>query len=365
MTLVVPTALVALMLWWHRVERPACRWLALFLLAFCLDTVPQIIGFAGAYQVWPWLTFAPFSYQLFFGPLVYLHAYTLMVKTPLGWRWWLLAPGVVQTLYYIWAFLFLGDYRAKWAYTEAFHEPWIMPIQIGLAVIFALACAVASGRLLRRYRRFLSTTQSVYEELDPSWVWRFLTALSIALIVWVGFEIANQLYGPLSYRSRYPMFVVIAGLLLWMGLAALSRIRTPYIALARLPDPSSAPAERDWAQEGARLRDMVIAKQWHLEPRLSLRDLASRAGTNDTYVSRAINQGLGLNFNTLINEARIGTAKALMQANADARVLDIAQQAGFNSKATFNRVFRALCGMTPTAWRKRVATANVSNSVNS
>ena len=82
--LVAPAALVALKLFWHPVERTACRWLAVFLLAFCLDTVPQIIGFAGAYSVWPWLTFAPFNFQPFFGPLVFLHAHALMRKTPPG-----------------------------------------------------------------------------------------------------------------------------------------------------------------------------------------------------------------------------------------------------------------------------------------
>ena len=232
------------------------------------------------------------------------------------------------------------------------------------ALLLAVSCAVATGLLLRRYRRFLRATQSVYEELDPSWLSHFLIAISVVLLVWLGFEAADQWFGPLSYRARYPMFLMIGAVLLYLGLAALSRIRVPFVPLGRMPGPTAQSTEPDWRAQGARLQRLVVDEQWHLEPRLSLRDLATRAGTNDTYVSRAINQGLGLNFNTLINEARIETAKSLMRAEPDARLLDIAQLAGFNSKATFDRVFRSLCGETPSAWRRRTAASEVSNSVN-
>jgi AraC-like DNA-binding protein len=354
--LVAPTALIALRLMTQQIEVAACRWLGLFLLAFCLDTVPQIIGFAGAYDVWPWLTFAPLSYQVFFGPLIYLHAYALMRKTPLGWRWWLLAPGAIQFLYYSWAFLFLGDYRAKWRFTEAFHLPYVMPVQISVSIGLALVCGVATVVLVSRYRRYLRETQSIAAELDPSWLTRFLGAVLMAMLFWLGYEIVDIWAGPLSYRARFPMFLLIGVMLLWMGIEALARLRTPFVALGEPDDaPVTTPPETsapDWQTVGQELRQAMVQRQWHLEPRLTLRDVASRVGTNETYVSRALNQGLGLNFNQMVNDARIDTAKRLMNEAPDRRILDIALAAGFNSKATFNRVFRDRCGTTPSAWRR-------------
>ncbi|MFK8013835.1 MAG: helix-turn-helix transcriptional regulator [Gammaproteobacteria bacterium] len=358
--LIGPTVLVAAMLWWRTIERPACRWLAAFLIAFCLDTVPQIIGFAGAYDAWPWLTFAPFNYQPLFGPLMYLHAHTLMRKTPIGRRWWLLAPGALQVLYDLWAFTTLGDYRAKWAYTAAVHDPYIAPLQMAVSIALALGCAVATWRLLRRYRHYLRTTQSVAVELDPSWLSRFLITVGIALSVWISFEAVNQFVTPLTYRARYPMFLVIGALLLWLGLEALSRLRTPFVRLQDVPaTEDGAPPGRDWVVLGEALRHELVAKSWHLEPRLSLGDLATRMATNESYVSRALNLGLGINFNTLVNDARIDTAKALMRAEPQAKLLDIAHRAGFNSKATFNRVFRQRCETTPSAFKRAEKTSQI------
>ena len=355
--LVGPTALVAFMLWWRPVERTACRWLAAFLFAFCLDMVPQIIGFAGAYDVWPWLTFAPFNYQPLFGPLIYFHAHALILKTPLGARWWLLAPGAVQFVYDLWAFTSLGDYKAKWVYTVAFHDPYVVPVQILVSIVLALVCADASFRLVRRYRQYLRTTQSIAEELDPSWLARFSIAAGMALLVWLGYSAVDQLVTPLGYQTHYPMFLIIGALLLWMGLEALGRIRSSFVPLRRLPRVEDTKVDKDWRAQGEALRQTLIDNEWHLEPRLSLSELAKRTATNESYVSRALNQGLGINFNRLVNDARVATAKSLIRDDPDARLLDIAHRAGFNSKATFNRVFRDQCQATPSAFRRGIKTS--------
>jgi hypothetical protein len=78
----------------------------------------MVIGFAGAYNIWPGLTFLPTQMALFYGPLIYLHARALMLGGPPRRYAWLLAPGIVYWLYQVWAFAFLGDYRAKWAFNE-------------------------------------------------------------------------------------------------------------------------------------------------------------------------------------------------------------------------------------------------------
>lgn len=377
LAVVAPTVLVALRLLFHSTETVACRWLALFLLAFCIDVVPQIIGFAGAYSVWPGLTFAPFNLQFFFGPLIYLHAHTLMRKTRPGWRWWLLAPGVIQFLYYCIAFTTLGDYKAKWAYNNAFHEPVLVPIQLFVALALAVGGGIATVRLVRRYRHYVRQTQSIARDIDPSWLARCLAALGAAITLWIGFEVIDAAFGPLGYTGRYPMFVIIGLVLLWMGVEALARIRVPFVALGSFADepaalesaqasaqPASAGLDKDWAQIGAALRQQMVNGRWHLEPRFSLRDLARRVGSNESYVSRAINRGLARNFNQMVNEARVESAQAIFVDQPEARVIDVAHGSGFNAKATFNRVFRDMTGVTPSAWRRDALSREVSNSVN-
>ncbi|MEO1426700.1 MAG: helix-turn-helix domain-containing protein, partial [Pseudomonadota bacterium] len=76
-----------------------------------------------------------------------------------------------------------------------------------------------------------------------------------------------------------------------------------------------------------------------------------KKSTNETYISRMFNQGVGQSFNQTINDMRIRHAQTLIRQTPDQPLLEIAFAAGFNSKATFNRVFRARTGQTPSTWR--------------
>ena len=81
---------------------------------------------------------------------------------------------------------------------------------------------------------------------------------------------------------------------------------------------------------------------------------ARRVGTNTSYLSRAINEGLGLNFNEMINRMRAEDVARRIEAEASPNFLQLALEAGFSSKATFNRAFRAVHGVSPSDYRGRL-----------
>jgi AraC-like DNA-binding protein len=59
-----------------------------------------------------------------------------------------------------------------------------------------------------------------------------------------------------------------------------------------------------------------------------------------------------MSFYDLINQQRIESAKAALTNSPDKAVLEIALEAGFNSKSTFNTAFRQHAGTTPTQFRR-------------
>jgi AraC-like DNA-binding protein len=86
-----------------------------------------------------------------------------------------------------------------------------------------------------------------------------------------------------------------------------------------------------------------------LEPELTLAELAHRLRTNTSLLSHVINTGCGLNFNDFVNSYRIAEAQRKLQdvRFAHYSLIGIALESGFNSKSTFNRVFKKLTGRTP------------------
>jgi AraC-like DNA-binding protein len=69
-------------------------------------------------------------------------------------------------------------------------------------------------------------------------------------------------------------------------------------------------------------------------------------------ISRIINQELGKPIRDYINEYRIEEARSrLEQENCQVNI--IAYEVGFNSIATFNRVFKNATGHSPSEYRER------------
>ena len=105
---------------------------------------------------------------------------------------------------------------------------------------------------------------------------------------------------------------------------------------------------------GRKWSDSVQQSDWWRDPDLTAPLLARHLATNTTYLSRALNDGLGQNFNEFVNRIRVRAVQAeLAQSKSDRDVLSIALDAGFNSKASFNRVFKRLTGQTPTEFRRQ------------
>ena len=93
----------------------------------------------------------------------------------------------------------------------------------------------------------------------------------------------------------------------------------------------------------------------YLDPELTLQALSDKLGTQAYQVSQAINEGLKKNFYDLVNNYRVQEAKRLLlhPKNVNYTVLSIGFEAGFNSKTTFNTVFKKFTGMTPTEYKER------------
>lgn len=68
----------------------------------------------------------------------------------------------------------LGDYKNKWAYNNAFHEPYVMPVEVVIGVGLFVYCWAKTYLLSRDYEKYLENNQSVASEFKPVWVYQLL-----------------------------------------------------------------------------------------------------------------------------------------------------------------------------------------------
>lgn len=91
----------------------------------------------------------------------------------------------------------------------------------------------------------------------------------------------------------------------------------------------------------------------HCTEDLSLEELADMSGFSKSHFIRLFKEFAGVSYYEYLTKRRMIFAEILLLDNPELSISDIAMQSGFNSLATFNRVFKTTHACTPTDYRKR------------
>lgn len=344
--------LLAALLLRARANRVANRWLALLILSVAALMTPYIVGYAGFYDEWPWLSFAPLSYTLAFGPLLYCYTATL-VGAPPARVWSHFLPVAVQFLAY--AIVFPFPLPAKNWWNSIAHAPIIDPALDIAALVSIFAYSAAAFRLYLNYRKWLDENRTDGVDFEPNWIRNFLAALALIALIWTMFVFANWVDPARNYFDQFPLYVGFAALVLYLGIGGWRHSETAFPQVTT-PEPiePAVPAapERDWAAQGAVWLARIDGDELWRDPLLTLTGLARVLGTNTTYLSRGLGAAAGENFNAIINRRRVAELQRLLASPDEQRdLLTLAFEVGFNSKASFNRAFLEIAGMSPSQWR--------------
>lgn len=131
---------------------------------------------------------------------------------------------------------------------------------------------------------------------------------------------------------------------------SLFRIYPQAVRLA-LTGGKSSGLNKEELKIAEKIENLMRLEKVYQEPNYSRTDLARECRAPESVISRVINVYFSKSFPQLINVHRIEDAKQLLK-ETDAAVKIIAEEVGFNSLASFNRVFKDITGTSPTQFRK-------------
>ncbi len=343
-------ALLALALVRCLPNRSANRTLAALLGVLAMMVMPWLIGFAGFYDKWMWLTFAPFQITLAVAPLGWLYLVALTEGAwPVQGRRHLL-PAAAQALYLLACFALPFEAKMAWAQRSSAAYQLIT----SLALLGQMAWyGRASAQRLAAYRQALPDHVADTHRYAARWLAGALVALGLLFTVWAAYSLWD-LIAPLGYLNLMGLYLAMAACALYLGIEGWRHAALPFPHIADLA-PATTPDSKDWAALGREWAAKVQAEGWARDPDLTLARLARRLGTNTGYLSRAINQGAGSNFASFIAALRAEAVAERLRGGDPADLLTIALEEGFGSKASFNRAFTAALGEAPSAYRRRVS----------
>ncbi len=222
-------------------NRSANRLLAAVLIVLTGVITPYSIGFAGAYDAWRWLTFAPFAIPLALPPLLFGYTHAL-VRGRLPDRFVLhLVPPALQLAYALFCFALPLD--LKWDWYTGGHNGFVSPLfEVALLVSLSLYAAV-SLRRLHNYRRDLAEARSDDDRFAAAWLSRVIVALVAVLVGYAAFTVWDWISGGIDYFQETGLYLGLAGIGLYLGIEGWrhAALHFPVPSLPAAPETLAGP----------------------------------------------------------------------------------------------------------------------------
>lgn len=350
--------------------------IAIHIFVFYLESIefhlrfPHIVGISDA---------VPFLY----GPLLYIYADTRMSKTPrFKHSYWLhFIPFVLANLIYTPFYLLTGDEKLLFLSLENGIQSTLL-YQLGPSISFLKSISgpiyiVLTWFMLRNHGNVIPHYFSYTESIDLRWLKNLTISLGIFwVIMLITLFIGNYFEDVRSIQIDSMIFSVLVIWVIALGYFGLKQkaIFPDFVLEASdsvlekniLSNTRTVVSEKyqksGLTQKKAQLycdtltNYMKIEKPY-LQSELTIEDVSRKLEIPKHYLSQIINQHFGKNFYQFINQYRVEEAKKkiLNPVNNRFTLLAIGLDSGFNSKSTFNTIFKGTTDMTPSEFREKGA----------
>jgi AraC-like DNA-binding protein len=232
---------------------------------------------------------------------------------------------------------------------------------------------------IQHYYQYRQKIQQLYSNtyiLELNWLRNFLYLYTFLFLYGLVQALINVAITDLSYIQEWWYYFVSALVIIYVGIKGyftetdkLNQIdynNTPTFDHSDLPvvpthlqtSENSSIAAIELSEELLRqkesLEQYIATEKPYLLPDLNLIDLAKSLRMTRAQLSELINLGYQKNFNDFINQYRVDAVITALREGKQQQLslLGIAYECGFNSKATFNRVFKKMIGTSPSEYLK-------------
>jgi AraC-like DNA-binding protein len=355
-----------------RHRNPSHFILVLILLIMCYHQICYTVGFMGWYNVYKttkinyWLI--PISLAL--APMIYLYVKSITTSkfTFKGNDWWHFAGAFLLVVYRTGIYLYDSfqpgfDTNQNGVLKENLDEPIIQPILFFLDTAVMLLYLAFTFQLFFNYRNKIRQYFSNTYKMQLNWVLSFLILFALIFMYGVVQTLYSQLIDQLNYMQQWWLNLFMALVVLYVGVTGYFTDTTQLqkLKFSFVPNPESIPqSDKSISISDAEIEQvrsyMEIEKPF-LNPELNLSDLAEELNMTRAQLSQVINSGFHKNFNDFVNEFRVNAVKEKFNKGEHKQLslLGIAYDCGFNSKATFNRVFKKLTHTSPTEFLNSIS----------
>ena len=330
-----------------------------------------------------------------FGPLHFLYAkYLISSNRKFSYKDWLhFIPFVFFKIYNLPAFLIsepeLITYLKQWEVTG---RPFIYDFFGWVVAMQGLTYMVLTIILIKKYNVRLKEVYSTIDKINLNWL-RNITYMTF--FVWIVVFVENVLIlaGREILGGKLDIISLLTAIFIYiMGYLGLSK--SEIFSQALVPDSNNFLSGRKYPVTGNehavnensrremvmeeiavsdfpkyeksglslekartylnRLLDLMEQEKPFQKSELTLQELSDKLSISTHNLSQVINTQLRQNFFDFVNQYRVEEVKQALGSpeKQHLKILSIALDAGFNSKTSFNTIFKKFTDQTPSEYRK-------------
>ncbi len=334
----------------------ANRFLALLLFFFAYRLVAELLAVLGilTYESPLYHVFIEFNWV--YGGLLYFY-----VRSYLNPGWRLQSQDAVHLIPVAIEFVFSNYVKTQnfywdgtpeslswpgyWSYIVWNHTPFQVAVFCGLMIFYGMLTLSTMKKAFSDQEGARAKNRWLYQLV---WIY-ILFSVFVLLFGLIDFLFFDYAFQPLYI---YPLYAGMAILTYGLGLIGFAHRNDALPKAGRI----DVDALVDIDQVLAELTTAMEQRHLYRNPTLTLNELAQDVEVKPYILTQVLNSRLKKSFNDYVNTYRIEEVLRLMKSpdHQAFTLTALAFEAGFNSKATFNRIFRKITGKTPSEMKKAI-----------
>ncbi|MFK8269654.1 helix-turn-helix domain-containing protein [Capnocytophaga stomatis] len=343
--------------------------LSIWMLFISIHLLSYNLYYLGYWKVYPHLVGLTHPFPLLHGPFLYLYV-VFSLRSDQKFRRKDMLHFLPFVIDYLGMFPFIFGYTAQQKLLMDSQDinseyQWFFIISLVSFVISGITYPVLSYRKITKYQQLINDNFAYEEGISLRWLKVFIMGLGIIFLVGTIIILMREVFQiDFGFNSDLIIFVLIVLLVFLIGFSGIryqgifteKAIKEHSIVEAKTVSEyrKSGLKSDEVTQLHQEMLSLMEEKKPYLEPKLTLNQLAEQLAISSNNLSQVINQCEGKNFYDFVNSYRVDEfiKRATNDKNKGLNLLGIALDSGFNSKSSFNQVFKKHTGDTPSNYLK-------------
>lgn len=333
--------------------------LSVWLIAIGIHLAGYFLNYKGYWEIYPHLIGITAPFPFLYGPFLYLYIlYSIKSKKRLRKTDYLhFAPALISYLYMM-PFYFLYSAGEKVQVDKGLVNDFSVFSNILLIgfILSGISYSVLSYLKLRQREKVVEENFSYSNRINMNWLrYAILGIVSVFITAAVVTVFREVLGFQFPFNADILFYSIIVSFVVFVGFSGIRQ--QDLFSTTTLNDEELVKSESAYRKSSLKtdvaemkhreLLELMKNEKPYLNPKLTLSELALSLSVSPNHLSQIINQYEKVNFHDFVNKYRIEEFIIRARTNKQFSILAHALDSGFNSKSSFNGVFKKFKSVTP------------------